>query len=127
MSAFSEDFPVGVEELLDILDRSRPAWHADALCHEAPYYISWFNDGGDVASLAWLTGGADGDAEARADARAKAVCAQCLVMEDCRAWALAQGPGLSGVWGGTDQVDRARARARRRAGGRHLPAARHSA
>ncbi len=97
---------LGIEDLLGILERSRPAWHADAACHEAPFYISWFNEG-DAGGLAWLSDERD------ADAQAKAVCAGCLVAEECRTWALAQGPSLSGVWGGMNRADRAQSRRHR--------------
>ena len=120
MAPFTEDLPSGleIEDLLDILDRSRPAWHADAACHEAPFYISWFNDG-EAPALSWLSDEQD------ADEQAKAVCARCLVLEECRAWAFAQGPALSGVWGGMNRADRARARRRGPAVTAAPPAARH--
>ncbi|MCU4183500.1 WhiB family transcriptional regulator [Acidiferrimicrobium sp. IK] len=107
MAHFTADLPsgLGVEDLLGILERSRPAWHADAACHEAPFYISWFNDG-DAGELSWLTD------EQNADEQAKAVCARCLVVDECRAWAFAEGPMLNGVWGGMNRADRARARRR---------------
>ncbi len=107
MASFTPDLPSGhgIEDLLGILERSRPAWHADAACHEAPFYVSWFNDG-EAGELSWL---AD---EQHADEQAKAICAGCLVVDECHAWAMAQGPTLSGVWGGMTKADRARARRR---------------
>jgi WhiB family transcriptional regulator, redox-sensing transcriptional regulator len=38
-------------------------------------------------------------------AQAKQVCGRCVVMTDCRAWALQQ-PHLPGVWGGLTQAER---------------------
>lgn len=39
--------------------------------------------------------------------RAKAVCARCPVISDCRAWAL-ENPTMAaeGIWGGTDEDER---------------------
>ena len=41
--------------------------------------------------------------------QAKAICAGCPVLAECRAYALAT-PGLLGIWGGTTGQDRRRAR-----------------
>ena len=79
-------------DLLELLAARRPAWHADAACREAPASVSWFIERGQ-------------------DPRpAKAVCARCLVLDDCRAWVLEQGPDLDGVWAGLSRADRAEAR-----------------
>jgi WhiB family redox-sensing transcriptional regulator len=61
-------------------------------------------------------------------ARAKAVCAQCLVQADCLHYALAAGP-LQGIWGGMSEEERKLVRrrgqkARSRAARRRLPSAR---
>ncbi|MET9504831.1 WhiB family transcriptional regulator [Streptomyces sp. NPDC006622] len=42
----------------------------------------------------------------RETAGAKQVCARCPVTADCLDYALAGGP-MSGVWGGTDEAERA--------------------
>lgn len=54
-----------------------------------------------------------GDGQTARDeaAEARAVCRRCPVMDACLGWALAQGPGLEGIWGGMDQNQR---RTRRR-------------
>lgn len=67
---------------------ARPAWHADALCKEAPAEVTWFASRGE---------------DQRA---AKAVCGRCLVRTECLAWAVAQGPELDGVWGGLGERER---------------------
>lgn len=46
---------------------------------------------------------------------AKRVCAGCPVRAQCRAWALAQGPDLHGIWAGMDRRERNAVRAGRRA------------
>ncbi|MDQ1367726.1 MAG: Transcription factor WhiB, partial [Acidimicrobiaceae bacterium] len=51
-------------DLLELLAR-RPAWHADAACKEAPREVSWFPNHGET----------------------EAICAGCLVIGECRAWA----------------------------------------
>jgi WhiB family redox-sensing transcriptional regulator len=55
---------------------------------------------------------------------AKQVCGRCPVKTDCLAYALAAGPGLLGIWGGTSEADRAELRrAKRRADCAACPAA----
>jgi hypothetical protein len=76
-------------ELFDLL--SPPPWHADAACKEAPADISWFPD------------------RHRPSVPAKAICSCCLALQECRAWALAQGPALQGIWGGLTRRERRRA------------------
>ena len=72
--------------LLDLLTH-RPAFHADAACVEHPE-LTWFPPrGADLGPV-------------------KAVCASCLVLAECRTWALAQGPQLAGVWGGLSDRER---------------------
>jgi WhiB family redox-sensing transcriptional regulator len=73
-------------DLLELLAR-RPAWHADAACKEAPREVSWFPNHGETGEAA------------------KAICAGCLVIGECRAWALSQNR-LAGAWGGLSQVER---------------------
>lgn len=76
--------------LLELLNR--PAWMADASCREHPD-VNFFPERGE---------------DVRA---AKAVCSGCLVAEDCFAYAVGRGVYLSGIWAGTS--DRQRRRARR--------------
>lgn len=80
-------------DIFDLLAGFRPAWQADAACREHPE-ISWF-------STQYID-----------QREAKTVCARCLVLEECRSWALAQGPELVGVWGGMATSERRRARRR---------------
>ena len=80
-----------IGDLLELI-RRRPAWHADAACREAPAEVSWFIERGE-------------------DPRpAKAVCQRCLVADECRTWALDQGPELQGIWAGLTSRDRMAAR-----------------
>jgi WhiB family redox-sensing transcriptional regulator len=81
-----------IGELLDMISRGRPAWHRDALCKEAPPDVTWFTDRGASAGAA------------------KAVCGRCLVVAECSAWALEQGPELEGVWGGMSKGERTKIR-----------------
>ena len=69
----------------------RPQWHADALCAEYP--SSWFFP-----------------ERGESTAPAKAICGRCLVAEECRQWAVSQGGGLAGIWGGTSAGERRRLR-----------------
>ena len=75
-----------VEEVLELLEP--PAWHADAACREAPPEVTFFPHRGQSGR------------------RAKMICRGCLVLEECRAWALAQGVELQGVFGGMSQQER---------------------
>jgi WhiB family redox-sensing transcriptional regulator len=77
-------------ELLDLI-ATRPAWHGGAACKKVPA-VSWFPDHGESA------------------AEAKAICAGCPVLEECRVWALAQGPKLQGIWAGLSRLERAQTR-----------------
>ncbi len=80
-----------IGDLLELI-RRRPPWHADAACREAPADVSWFIErGGDPGP-------------------ARAVCQRCLVVDECREWALDQGPELQGIWGGMSRAERAVAR-----------------
>jgi WhiB family redox-sensing transcriptional regulator len=71
---------------------STPAWHRDAACKEHPE-LSWFP-------------------QRRADVRpVKRVCASCLVVDLCKAWALSQPEPLVGIWGGLTAYERRKLRA----------------
>jgi hypothetical protein len=39
--------------------------------------------------------------------RAKAICRACPELEPCRRWAVDRGQWLSGVWGGTSEIEKA--------------------
>jgi len=71
----------------------RPGWHADAACREHPLELFFprRRRGHPVRDTV---------------AEAKRVCAGCLVRDDCRAWALARGAELRGVWAGLSEHDR---------------------
>ena len=84
--------PPGLETLLGLLVATRPSWMRDALCQEHPE-VSWFVDRGESS------------------APAKAICGRCLVMVECRSWALEQGAELAGIWGGTTAQQRRKMRA----------------
>lgn len=75
-----------VEALLELLDTPRPAFFADAACREHPE-LTWFPTRGD-------------------DLRPiKGVCAGCLVRDECRAYAAAEGLRY-GVFGGLSERER---------------------
>jgi WhiB family redox-sensing transcriptional regulator len=82
-----------VSDIGDLLDlvRARPAFHADAACREAPPEVTWFPERGQSSGPA------------------KAVCRRCLVLWECRTWALAQ-DGLEGIWGGLSKAERSAGR-----------------
>jgi WhiB family redox-sensing transcriptional regulator len=73
------------ETLADLL--ARPAWHDGAACRGRGI-DSWF------------------PVQGRRPDDARAVCGRCPVLEECRRWALDQGPELQGVWGGLTEADR---------------------
>lgn len=83
--------PVGAGDLLDLLAGGKPAFHADAACREHPE-LTWFPERGEDSSAA------------------KAVCRKCLVLGECRSWALAQGAELQGLWGGLSGLERKKRR-----------------
>ncbi len=85
-----------IGELLD-LATSRPEWWADAACKEAPLSVAWFA------------------ARGQSEAPAKAVCSTCLVLEECRTWALEHDGSLQGVFGGLNQRERAQLRREQKA------------
>jgi hypothetical protein len=87
LSVFGDEVS-DVGDLLELLTR-RPAWHADAACREAPAGVSWFIERGQHPGPA------------------KAICGRCLVVDECRAWALDQGGALQGLWGGLSPAERA--------------------
>lgn len=80
---------------------TRPAWMADALCREYPEVDFFPGQGGDVGP-------------------AKAVCARCLVREECAAFAvdeLDDAQSGYGVYGGTTGRQRVQLRRQRDAAG----------
>jgi WhiB family redox-sensing transcriptional regulator len=81
-----------VSQLLELLDAGRPAWHRDAACREHPE-VTWFPGlGQDVRP-------------------AKRVCADCLVLSECRSWAIDEGTDLAGIFGGLSDRERRAVRA----------------
>lgn len=73
-----------VADLFAIVKQSTPAWHADALCKEAPPEVSWFSDNPKVFS------------------EAQRVCSRCVALFECRSWAKWEGLTLKGVCAGGD-------------------------
>ena len=73
------------DELLGVI-ASPPAWMRDALCPEYPQ-VEFFVDRGETA------------------APARSVCSRCLVMRECREYAVERGI-LEGIWGGTSPQER---------------------
>ena len=71
--------------LIDVLLR-RPAWHADAACRDHPE-LSWFPGRGEPLD------------------QPRAVCAGCLVRDECLAAAL-EDPAMHGVRAGTSERER---------------------
>lgn len=61
-------------------------WKKNARCRNAPTSVFFPTRGDDVG-------------------QAKAICARCPVLEECRTYALAH-PGLLGVFGGLSEVER---------------------
>jgi WhiB family redox-sensing transcriptional regulator len=83
--------PDGLIQLDDLANLlRRPAWTADAACKEHPY-VEFFPRRGASTK------------------EAKAVCAGCLVREDCLAFAYSSGDHV-GIWGGLSERERRRAR-----------------
>lgn len=75
-------------------------WQRDAACLGKP-------------EMMWLQRGASREAIAEA----RALCADCPVLGDCREWALSQGPkAVLGFVGGMSERERRHERARRRRG-----------
>lgn len=71
--------------LAELLD-TRPDWMRDAACIEHPE-LSWFPGHGEKATAAL------------------AICGACLVVGECRQYAMAD-PTLRGIWGGTTTRER---------------------
>jgi WhiB family transcriptional regulator, redox-sensing transcriptional regulator len=86
-----ETFPSGIDHH-DLLEHGRPAWMSDAACREHSD-VRFVLDRGESAEPA------------------RAVCAGCLVRTECLGYAMEHGE--YGIWGGT--TDRERDRARRHA------------
>lgn len=79
-----------VENLYALFDR--PAWHRDALCKEFPE-LPWYPERG------------------QSTVETKAVCARCLVREECLAAAMSNfDDRMFGIWGGTSGRERRRRR-----------------
>lgn len=80
----------GDEALARVLrDLTRPAWQADAACHEHPE-LPWTIERGSTAR------------------KQKAVCARCLVQDECLLEAM-KSRDTVGIWGGTTYRERWRA------------------
>lgn len=91
MDSPNRNQPGGAAVLFELLAKARPAWQADAACREHPE-VTWFSN------------------HSSHQRRAKEICRSCLVLDECRAWALSQGPTLVGVWGGLSTRERRRRR-----------------
>ena len=95
------------EELLDMIDTLRPAWHARAACHgmtDVMFPVGDVGKGRDTASAMLL-------------------CARCGVRVECRAYG-ANEP--DGVWGGQYVGVRASRRGPRSSADRQQPAGAHT-
>lgn len=80
----------------DAVEIFRPEpWMRDAACREHPE-VDWFPTRGDTATAAL------------------AICAGCLVRDECGAYAEAAPTSLSGIWGGKAHRTRLSERRRRR-------------
>ena len=91
-----EAFAAGIEVQteFDRVDAMRPAWQRDAACREPHPGATFFPGPGESA------------------APAIAICARCLVREQCLEYAIAN--RCHGIWAGTAQWERAKLRHRRR-------------
>jgi Transcription factor WhiB/Homeodomain-like domain len=83
-----------VEAVADLFNWARPRWHADAACKEHP-------------ELTWVVSDRD------SATRQLAICATCLVREECLAAAMA-GDEV-GIWGGTTELQRGESKPTQRA------------
>jgi WhiB family redox-sensing transcriptional regulator len=81
--------------LVELLDR-RPAWQRDAACRE--HSLEWFFP--------------EKNARPEDVAAARAVCAGCLVREECATYAAGLPGPLHGIWSGATGYDRRIARRR---------------
>lgn len=80
------------QDVLETLGYHRPQWQRDALCREYPN-LPWFPKRGESAKPALQ------------------VCGRCMVLVECRAWAMAdQSLDAAGVLGGMSAIARIRAR-----------------
>jgi WhiB family transcriptional regulator, redox-sensing transcriptional regulator len=77
---------ISLWDLFNLGSLEDTAWMRDGLCAQTDPDEFFPGQGGDVRA-------------------AKAVCAGCPVIEQCRAYALDR-PGLSGIWGGTGERER---------------------
>ena len=83
-----ESVNTSARSLASLIDDYRPAWQKDALCAEPAYAdVPFFPEKGENP------------------AEAKAVCSRCIVAQECRAFAEAEGMRF-GVWGGESMVRR---------------------
>ena len=76
--------------LIELLGYKRPDWQKDAACHEHPD-VNFFPERGESS------------------APAKAICAMCLVANECRQYAIDNGI-KDGIWGHQSGRDRRTAR-----------------
>jgi WhiB family redox-sensing transcriptional regulator len=67
------------------------AWKADGLCAEYSQALFFPKQG-------------------EPNDEARAICRRCLVLDECREYAIAQGPELVGIWGDTSALERRRLR-----------------
>jgi WhiB family transcriptional regulator, redox-sensing transcriptional regulator len=93
----TDDTPPGARGLdtlrrfFELLEAERPAWQADALCLEYPD-VAFFPEPGESTEPA------------------KAICARCLVAEECGAWAVTIA-ARDGIWAGESARTLQRSRA----------------
>lgn len=80
----------------------KTSWHEDAACRAPGIDPELFFPVGETGP------------SLRPIRAAKAVCARCPVIDECREWALRAGEP-DGIWGGLTTTERQRARRRRRA------------
>lgn len=75
---------------LSLLGFQLPDWYDDALCAQVDQELFWPERGGSTAE-------------------AKRVCRACPVVDQCLAYALANGE-REGIWGGTSPTERKKMR-----------------
>lgn len=80
---------IHIEVVLADIGFQRPDWHSDAACQEYPQNW-WFPTQQNLASTD----------------EARRICRRCLVMTECRQWAMEAGPALDGIWADTNQRQR---------------------
>ena len=86
---------VDVRSPAEVMGHDDHAWRGRAACRGAATGL-FFPDGHQPGYWAQV-------------AEAKAVCAGCIVREQCRTWALAH-PAERGMWGGLTEAERRRLR-----------------